>query len=530
MITCPNCGSSFSEGMKFCSKCGTKLPAVSEPAFTENDPVQEPAPAADPVIQADPIIRKPVKEKKEKKAASALKLKINPKLIAIAAAALALVILLIIFIPKIFAGGGSYALRKDYVQSGKLGEKWLSFNKAGKVTEMDAEASIVSNMVTADGTVNVFKDSDKNLYTVDAKGFNKIAEEVESYLVSFDGKTIAYMDEENALYLFTGGKDKKVAEDIYALSAISPDGKAVAYTKQSNENIRGYYYDGKEHELGKNMTPVALSAKGTYVYYTNQNGVLYVQKGENSDDRQKIVDGITNIFFNEDGTQVVANDGSKTYFSEKGGERTDVSKNGLRLLVPSRTMRSGTFYGISSLKDKLYYTYSSGEGYTVYKLSSKLELSSAIARNVMSLTLQEDGKYMSYLKNNKLYLMNVTEKEPEGKVLAIDVESYISSNDGKLFLYEDEEGETYSVNRNGKAQKVIGESVDEWAAVSNGFVYILDDEAYFTTGNKGSKITGFSDDVSDMSGYRDYVLLHCDDDTVFMLKDGKKPIKIWEED
>ena len=43
-------------------------------------------------------------------------------------------------------------------------------------------------------------------------------------------------------------------------------------------------------------------------------------------------------------------------------------------------------------------------------------------------------------------------------------------------------------------------------------------------------ISGLSDDVDDMDGVRDYVLVHCDDGTVFMMKDGKKPIKIWEED
>ncbi|MBO4872371.1 MAG: zinc-ribbon domain-containing protein [Lachnospiraceae bacterium] len=512
MIFCPNCGSSYPDGTKFCSKCGSKLQEAAQPVQANPEPE----------IQAETFVRKTVKEKK-----AAPKLNLNPKLIAIAAAALALVILAVVFLPKLFSGNAGLTLRKDYVQSGKMGDSWIGFNKAGKVVKMESDESTKNGAMSADGTKNLLLDSEKTLFLFDGSKFTKIAEEVKSFLLSFDGKTVAYMDEESSVYLYAGGKAKKVAEDVGSLNAISPDGKAVAYTKRNNDTTRGYFYDGKERELGKNMTPVALSAKGTYVYYTNQSGVLYVQKGENNDDRQKIVDNVNNVIFNADGTQAVANDGSKTYFSEKAGERVEISKSVMRILLPARTMKDSRFVGVGSLKDQLYSVYASGDGYTVYRLNKKLETNSLV-RNVFSLSLQEDGKTISYLKNEKLYLMNTSASDPEGKLLASNVESFVSAVNGKLFLYENEDKETFTVNTSGKSQKVVGESVAEWAAVGSGFLYVIDDELYFTSGGKGSKVSGLSDDVEDLESYRDYALIRCGDDAIYLTSDGKKLIKIYD--
>jgi hypothetical protein len=517
MVFCPNCGSSFNDGTKFCSKCGAKLPA---------QPAAEQAPAAEPVIQAEPIVRQAKKEKKE-----APKLNLNPKLIAIAAAALVAVILLITFIPKIFSGGGSITMRKDYVRAGIIDDELIGFGKSGKVVKMDFDNTLEDGGMSADGSKLLMVDSEGIMYIFDGSKFNKIAEGVKKYLLSFDGTGVAYTDEDNALYLYNGGKAKKIAEDIKTLNVISPDGKAVGYTKESNDTVRGYFYDGKERELGKNMTPYALSAKGTYVYYKNKDGVLYVQKGENSDDRQKIGDSIDYAILNADGTQILANvktdDGTRTYFSAKGGERQEVSKTALKILLPGRAMKDSRFAGVKDLKSQLYYTYNSSDGYAVYKLNSKLETSSCV-KNAFSLTLQEDGKTITYLKNDKLYLMNTSASSPEGKQLAAEVDSYLSSVDGKLFLYENEEKETFTVNTSGKSQKVIGESVSEWAAVGSGFVYIIDEELYFTSGGKGSKVSGFSDEAKDLMGYRDYVLIQGEDEATYMTKDGKKIIKIAE--
>ena len=521
MIFCPNCGSSYPEGTKFCSKCGSKLAEAAQPAAPAQ-PVQM-NPEAE--IQAEPIVRKPLKEKK-----AAPKLNLNPKLIAIAAAALVLIILLITFIPKIFSGGSS-TTRSDYVQAGPVDEEWQGFGKSGKIVKLDNENSIQDGAMSADGTKLIMLDNEKVLYLFDGSKFTKIAEEVKSFLLSFDGKSIAYIDEEDALYLYTGSKAKQIAEDVKSLRAISPDGKAVAYTKvkDSDDTVRGYYYDGKEHDLGKNITPYALSAKGTYVYY-KKDSVLYVQKGEDSDNRQKIGDSVSYTILNADGTQILANvktdDGTRTYFSVKGGERKEITKQALKILLPNMSVNDGTFAGVKDLKNQLYYTYSSGDGYGVYKVNSKLEAASCV-KNAKNLVLQEDGKTITYLKNDKLYLMNTSSSDPEGKVLASDVTKYISSLNGKLFLYENEEKETFSVNTSGKSQKVIGESVTRWTAIGSGFLYILDEELYFTTGSKGSKVSGISDEVQNLSGYRDYALIQVED-VVYFTKDGKKVTKLIE--
>ena len=63
--------------------------------------------------------------------------------------------------------------------------------------------------------------------------------------------------------------------------------------------------------------------------------------------------------------------------------------------------------------------------------------------------------------------------------------------------------------------------------LGSGFLYILDEELYFTTGSKGSKVSGISDEVQNLSGYRDYALIQVED-VVYFTKDGKKVTKLIE--
>ena len=514
MIICPNCGTQLADGTRFCSKCGSRLPEAAAPQMP-----------AEPQVSAEPIIRKAAKEKN-----AAPKLKLNPKLIAIAAAAIALIVLLIIFIPKIFAGGGgSSGGVKDYVVARFDGEKYTGFSKSGKVVTQNIEDNIDDADISNDGKLFAFSTTAGELWTFDGSSFKKIAEDVKEFEMAPFGGGIAYVDNDDALFLYNG-KAKKVQDEITDYSCISPDGKAVAFTVEGDESTKAYLYDGKVQELGKDIYPVALSDGGKYVYLRREtsNGTgYYVQKGTNSDSRQKLGDSLKNAVYNTSGTQIVYNDGNKTYFCENGGERQSISSNSLKLLLPGSAYMSNS-YAVSNLKNQ-FYTFSGDSGTNVSFLTGKLELESRM-KNVSRASLQSDGKTLIYSKNDNVYTANISKESPEGTKLIDSPKSYTVSYDGKTILYLDEDRVTYTMKTSGgKATKVSEDAYSDATACGSGFLYIMDDELFFTTGGKGSKVSGLSDDVDDIAGTPLYALIYCEDGTIFLTTNGKSLKKVYTE-
>lgn len=511
MKVCSNCGTQYDDSVKFCAKCGTKLPDEAEMILNVDDPVpaenEEKAPAAPKTIAGMPIA----------------------KFAALAAAALAVILLLVIFIPKLFAGGGSGTALKDFVYLYPNAEdEWIGFSKSGKIVKQKSEDRITDGSWAADGTLFVFVTNEDEMWTFNGSSFKKVAENVDSFKVSQSGKGIAYVDEDDTLYLYNGSKSQKVAEEIESFKCISPDGKAVAFTKKDDDVSKAYLYNGKVQELGKGITPMYLSEDGKLIYLrrsTDSGNAYYVQKGTDSDSRQKLGDKFSNVIFNNSGTQVVYFDGSKAYFSENGGERQSIGSNKMQLLTSGELAPGAVFSAVANLKNQ-FYAVSGDQGYTISKLTSKLELESRI-KNVNEKELLPDGKTLIYSKNGNLYSADISKSSPESTKLVDSYYRYYVSLDGKMILYLDEDKVTYTMKLGGKPQKVSEDSADETTPCGSGFLYLLDDELYFTTGGKGSKVSGLSDDVQDLGNAYVYTIIECDDDSVYLTTNGKSLKKIY---
>ena len=261
MVVCPNCGEKYQDGTRFCSKCGTRIP---EPA---------------PVAEEELLETEPVAAEEEYEAPAPEKKPLNMKLIGICAAAVLVVLLAVLILPGLFSGGGSSSSLKDYVTINRIEDDWIGLSKSGKFVKQDGEGMSISNTYrSADGTMVYFtakEDKVLTLWSFNGSKFVKLAEEIKTPVVmAYNGKALAYRDSDDNLYLYNGSKSVKIAEEVDSLNCISPDGKAVGYTKTSGENSRGYYYDGKEKEIGKNTTPSAISAGAKYVYFLNQKNIL----------------------------------------------------------------------------------------------------------------------------------------------------------------------------------------------------------------------------------------------------------------
>ena len=528
---CPNCGTQNPDGVKFCANCGTPLTDVRKEAETIQEEVAETVNETvneavnEPVAEAvsEPAAEAAAEAVDEAEAAEpAEKKKLPVKLIAIAAAALLLVVLGVIFIPKLFAGGSKSGI-KDNLRVRVIDDVWYGISKSGKVVKEDNEDGISSRTASADNSVLYFLTGADELWSFNGSKFTKIDEDVDEYLVSFNG-CAAYTNEEEELYLYNGSKSTKVADEIYDLCCISTDGKSVGYTKRDDDELKGYYYDGKEHDLGKERQPIMISDSAQYIYFY-YNSSYYVQKKDSSDSRVKLGDYLSNPIFNESATQIIYYNGENSYICEKGGDKEKVSGNAVYSMISgSDTVgmysNDALIYGVSSLKNHAFYT---ANGVVLFLKNNGTTYN--VVKDVSNYVLRSDGKTLVYFKKDKIARINIAKEDADPVTMAEDVESFIATSDGALIMFRDDNGDYCTIKNNSKAQKVTDELDDYYSFGDKGIIYEIDDELFLTTGGKGTKLSGFGDYES-LSVSRFYILVTNEDGDVYQSTTGKSFTKI----
>ncbi len=548
MVICPNCGARYEKDVRFCGQCGKRIP---EPVLKTPVPVKQEA--AGPAAE-----KKPVQKKK------ASKKKLLPLLIAIPAVA-ALVVLGVIFIPKLFGGGsgsgrvrGNYLLIQDAVYPFTWKDSLLLLSKDGCVKK-DFDNDLGPGMLGIDMSFFYFRDEEDTLWFGDGSKFERVAEDVKSVIPALD-KTAAFLDNDGVLYLAKGSEKTKVAEDVDYLYTVSPDGKAVGYEREKKDACYQYYYDGKEHELGKNCELLALSEGGRYVYYINSKDVMYVQKGEDEESRQKIVSDYEKYCLNLDGTQILVSGEDGSYLCENGGEAVKISSSLLRPLLPmscAEPMENSyfeefPFVGCRDFKKAFFYQLSDGSA-SVYSLDKDLK-TSALVRNVtmnyrFGPFLLDDGKTLLYVKNGDLYQIELGKADADSEKLIKDIgkQYYRISSDGSSLIYYDDEDECLMYLKRGeKAVSVFEDSIDDAVpAGDKGFLILSDDELFYTEGGRASRVKGIMDgdlyiaDSASMLNYRNpvqkcfYVLAEWMEDNemrLYMSTDGKNFTEIFKDE
>ena len=542
MKICPGCGCGFSDTHKFCTQCGTPLPAgvfavrvtgedleeIQAPAAEVNPPAaviretpviaepETPAPAAPvPNGPAGPVSTPP----KARRHRSPFRWVVGAAVILILAVSL---IWGFSLIRNLFTQQGR--TQKDCVTVlASDNEELVGYSASGKMVRLKTEEGIREEQQSPDGSRCLFLTTENRLMLFDGSRFTSVAEDVKQFEFSFDSSAAAYLTQENELFLYRRGKSQRIAANVTADFCISPDGKTVAYVRDDGEESKAYYYNGREREIAKDAVPAAVSSGGRYLYYYSSKGILYVQKGSNTDSRQKLVDNVESLCFNATGEQILVSDGASTYFSEKGGERNKVSSQTMVLLPPQgMASDAGGFCGIDSLKDRYYLAPGSG-GLTVYQLNGRLELNS-LMKNVLTPALLSDGRTMVYSKNGNLYWMDLKKPEDRETKLADNHRGFRVSLSGKNLLFIDEEGETWFAKAGGSSRRITADTIDlsrAAAGLNGSFVYELEGSLYYTNGGKPSKISGLTDDVQTLSGNGFWVMAECKNGDVFVSKNGR---------
>ena len=515
MKTCPKCGAEIEDNATFCSNCGENL----------NNSIQTNAKAAKGNTKQKSF------SDKIKKIFS------NKKLLAVCAACVAVLLLLIIIIScAASSGNGEYITVKGDTQFYQSGEKLYIINTKGNVKNIDAEKTY-NRQTDAYGLNGIFIDDNNDvLYYYNGKKAVKVDEEVNNAVISQDGKNVVFTKDTTKddavgddIYIYSSGKPKKIASGA-KLNAVSPDGKTVAYSVYDSDKgtTKGYYYDGKERELGKSKVAFAISNGGKYVYVlkeTDSGNTAYVQKGTKDDSKVKLTDLGSYAYFNFDMTEIVYNADGKAYISVKGKEPVKISSSGIDLVLPHNTAvyfdSNSSVYqrriGVKSFTEKFFTA-----GSKVIYLTKKYE-ANTVASGVDYAYLADDGKTVIYLKDDSIRKVNGTKANANHVTLVKeDAYSFLITADGKTIFFMNDDGEIFSQKGTSKAKLITDEKVYTLDIFKGKTLYyVVDGELYATTSGKGKKVGKFNDDVDYIiaSDYR--VDVELSDGSIYTATNGK---------
>jgi hypothetical protein len=367
-------------------------------------------------------------------------------------------------------------------------------------------------------TVKVSGESGYTLYYVDGKT-KKVSDEVRSFMISADGNAVAYTKGDGSstgttdLYLYDGGKSTKIANEVIDRAiSISPNGKTVGYATSKDGNVRGYIRNGKPQELGKDAIPFAVANGAKYVYYSKLS-VYYVQRGMNSDKKEKLGEGLSEVLFNKDLSQIIyvsdSDDSARSFISVNGQKRISLSRQYRTYVTPANTARMSYQISASSFADTFYRDDSGG----VSRINRKFETSSVV-KNAGYYTLARDGKTLYYTKNNRVYKMNAFNADADPTVLVdgdLRTSNALVTSDGGIF-YEDYDGLMYKKGA-GKAKLITDDYTGRVLLKGKTLLYVSDYELYRSDGGKSKKVGKFDGDVqSIVSDFHSAIIRVIDDD------------------
>ena len=500
---CPNCGTQCPDGERFCPSCGT--------ALEQSQPVLE--------LDTAPDSESAGGGKKRERRSAKKTSPVSTRMVGVAAVALAAIVVIVLAVNLLSGGKGGYGA---YVSNPILtlyntGDGEQVFYSGGKEL---AAAETSYTLWCQDGSTGVFVNSDNELCVVTDKGIDVAADDVISYQLSANGAALLYVTKDYDVCWYNVAKktseDLAAGEDYAQLGQVAPDGSAAVFALMDGGDYEGFTCAAgkKPVSLGDDIVPFAISNKGAYVYYlkvksSGGSGTLYVSRG-GKDEGEKLASdySMDSVLFNKDATQMLFNDGGRTYLTVKGGEKQKVFSSALySMFTPAYTVGSaGGVVPVSDLRGQTYYT-SGG----VYFLDSKGE-SKKITGDFDGFALSADGSNLIYLKKGDLVkVTNLAKGTEEDLTDDGEIRAFQAAADLSVVYYLNQDGELYYQKGSGKPVEV-GDDVDSFLMAPDGktCVGISDGQLFVTTGGKSTSTPHDLDEVTNFAVQRG-VLLVCQD-------------------
>jgi hypothetical protein len=384
-----------------------------------------------------------------------------------------------------------------------------------------------------------------------------LSDEVASAWLAPSGNQIAYTkyerpDWENperatTLFVSNGKNERKVTDDFLIGSNVvmSPDGKTLGYVVHSgrydrdtrsweNERLTGVIWrNGKETELGRDITPVAVANGAKFIYFnratTDSNDwpitVLNVQRGFNENRRERLGDGISATWFNRDLSQIIftasTNSGSRSFISVNGRERQQLTGSVSSFAAPYGIASFGNILGFNNFKNTFYVSTEAA----LLRIKGNWETERIHSSVDGAVFLADNGKTLTYMRNANtrndasIFRVNGMKNgaEPD-RIVDRDGDMFASTKNGKAIFYRNDDGDVI-FQRGRNETTVSSERSRGWTIFKGTTLFYINDEneLLFSSGNRGTRISGLDGDVQWVSANMHDILVQTRDgnDTLY---------------
>lgn len=380
---------------------------------------------------------------------------------------------------------------------------YIADSKGNIHTEALAEG-LVKKQYSLDGSrLMAVTESTWTLLYFDGEELKAIADDTYSSAMSADGRVIAYTmpgstGKTDDLYRYEDGKSTYIASGYIGDLVISPDGSAIAYYGwNENDDIESYYWDGSGDvkPIGNGKEPMGISNNAEYIYYSKQESSnkysFWVQSGSSDGSFTQTrldADGApSKIFLNADGTEVLYRNGGVAEICVKGGAPIPVGDNSNDLIYPQGTQEhvntwKYTVYGLESFGD----CFLKGSDGVVY-VDQNFEVTPVCDDNADLLHLCRSRATVFYEQDGTVYRFDGSRKESQ-TIALFEGECQKFIDDGKTVFYT-KDGALYQcsgMDENAQSVKLVdSEHFDVFLTAfdeSGTVYYIVDSKLMAQTG------------------------------------------------
>lgn len=551
-MLCTKCGKEIEGGVLFCPHCGEKqdIAAVAQQKQKEKESVEQEV----LVTEKETVSVAPVQMSVANEGAALEKPKKKKKWLFIPVVILFVALVaLIIFLINSLDSGKNDKYVENALDAMRIDDRYYLWNEQGKYVEI--EDVICDYKYSGDHSVMAYLIDlgVKDLYYIDEDMEPEyVAENVESYAVSYDGEYILYIDNLNEegtagdlyLYCIESGKATEIDNDVYPdYYVLSPNGKNVAYVKDYEGVIDNTLYlagiKKDPEKIDKDGSyPVAVKDNGKGVYYVTANSRLYFY---NDDDAEKIAsDLLGTIYVNKDMTEYIFNANEKTYFySEKMEEPVKICSHYFEgVIVPENIVQKDEGVGTRVVgKDTFENSVIMTEG-GLYWFEDKETDGYKIMSSYDDCRLAADEKSLIYLDDGELYKIEKFGEDMDKELLFDDeyVDDFFVSDDlSKVYVVIDEE--LHYVKKKNKTELITDELYDTFFSVKydnkEDKIFFIEEEDLVVAKTNGKSKEKVDEKVEYVYGnFNITIYIKVDEETelesYYIIKDGE-PIKLFAE-
>lgn len=550
---CTNCGSENPDYGKVCVNCGAPLESADGVSAANGEP--QAAPPNYPPDQTYQPVNTPRSGPFSEKMNTAVKsvsgafseaagdvrrgdfksLLGNKKFLILGGAVLALIVIIIIIVIAVASsssGGGAsadFAIPQNNIGKFLTEDNETVFFHNGKKlkTVIDGIAYIAGS--TLDGGTAYAYTNDGELYIVTSADVKKIADECTSvYVADFGGS--AYYVSDDALYFYNGSRSEEIADGAgFSSFKVSPNGSSCAWTEYDDgDMICRAYVKGRVQELDKVKQILSITDSGDVVFYTNDSGKLCCMKDLKESESVKSFGSVTALSADRRKILFTDGDGSRTYmFNASMSEAVKVCNNYISLLNPQYGKANYSDFDSFVAYDGDYY---SGRIRRYIRKGDEYEVLDIVSAN-SGAVISDDGRYVLYMKNDKIYKKSTLSEDADKITVGKDVETVVADgcfND--IYCIDEDYALCYS---DGKSENIVTvydkDDVKYIASTASGVcVFIYDYSggegslAYSVKGSERQKCGGLSSASSLFTdGTGKYIYAVDYDKNLYVSADGK---------